>query len=61
MVSLLCKLAAKVMQCVVQDIIFFFWCFLDDKELFLFYCKEFFLYVQDKNFVVYFYDHFHFL
>ena len=40
---------------------FFFWCFLDDKKLFLSYCKNLFLYVQDKNFVVYFYDHFHFL
>ena len=58
MVSLLCKLATEVMQCVLQDI-FFFWCFLDDKELFLSYCKNFFLYVQDKNFVVYFYDHFY--
>ena len=48
MVSLLCKLATEVMQCVLQDI-FFFWCFLDDKELFLSY------------FVVYFYDHFYFL
>ena len=60
MVSLLCKLATEVMQCVLQDI-FFFWCFLDDKKLFLSYCKNLFLYVQDKNFVVYFYDHFHFL
>ena len=60
MVSLLCKLATEVMQCVLQDI-FFFWCFLDDKKLLLSYCKNLFLYVQDKNFVVYFYDHFHFL
>ena len=47
MVSLLCKLATEVMQCVLQDI--FFWCVFDDKEFFLLY------------FVVYFYDHFYFL
>ena len=48
MVSLLCKLATEVMQCVLQDI-FFFGCFLDDKELFLSYCKNFFCMFKTKN------------
>ena len=47
MVSLLCKLATEVMQCVLQDI-FFFWSFLDDEELFPSYCKNFFCMFKTK-------------
>ena len=47
MVSLICKLATEVMQCVVQDN-FFFWCLLDEKELFLFYFKNFFCMFKTK-------------
>ena len=42
MVSLLCKLAAKVMQYVVQDIIFFFGVFSMTKSCFYFIVRSFF-------------------